>query len=67
MLFLQTISKELNNEWYPKKRVKPNEIEVTKKRRKIYDMRLKLREESFRNYHKAVLLDDFNVFKNMAQ
>lgn len=55
--------KELNNEWYPKKRVKPNEIEVTKKRRKIYDTRLKLREESFKNYHKAVLADDFNVFK----
>lgn len=53
--------KEKNGEWRPKKRVEANEG-ISPKRKKIYDQRVTLMEESYSAYKNAAKKDDFNVF-----
>src|SRR5690606_2882560 len=53
--------KDKDNEWRPNKRVKPSN-EHSSKRKKIYEKRTFLSQESFRAYKMAEKQNDFNVF-----
>lgn len=55
--------KNKGNEWVPDKRVKPQRISK-RKRRKIYELREKLREESHKYFLNAKMKDDINIFFN---
>ncbi|MCF8009646.1 MAG: Coenzyme F420 hydrogenase/dehydrogenase, beta subunit C-terminal domain [Halanaerobiales bacterium] len=58
--------KDLNNQWRPRKRVEASD-NIPKQRRKIYEMRLRLTEYSYKNYYKAIEEDDYRIFiKNMS-
>lgn len=51
-----------NNEWVPEKRVKPGEFEVNEKRKKVYDLREQISEESHIAFKKALDENNLNVF-----
>lgn len=55
--------KDEKNEWRPKKRVDACK-DINRKRKKIYEMRVKLYEESYKAYKIAEEKDDFNEFIN---
>ena len=50
------------NEWYPPKRVSLNKIELTEKRKLIYDLREKIAAKSHLSFRKALNNNDLNVF-----
>ncbi len=54
--------KEKIGEWYPKKRVAPNEFEIDKKRRKIYQLREDIASRSHIQFYEALKKNDFNHF-----
>lgn len=51
-----------NNEWRPHKRIKANS-NISSRRKRIYDMRLMLREQSYIGFKKALDNDDFRAFE----
>jgi coenzyme F420 hydrogenase subunit beta len=53
--------KDKNNEWRPQKRVKPSN-NLSTKRKRIYEERIKLSQESFKAFKAAELANDFQVF-----
>lgn len=53
--------KEQENEWIPKKRVKPNS-DISDKRRRIQDLRKMISDQSHIQYQKALQRNDFNYF-----
>jgi coenzyme F420 hydrogenase subunit beta len=56
--------KDIKNEWRPKKRVKAKNG-LSSKRKKIYEKRIQLKNESFFAFKKAVVLDEFDIFKEL--
>lgn len=54
--------KELSGEWYPKKRIKPGEFEIEKKRKKIYDLREEMGKQSHHSFLNALKKDDLSLF-----
>lgn len=54
--------KQQNGELYPTKRIVPSN-NIPEKRKKIYEARIKLVEESFKAYHAAEKTNDFDDFK----
>ena len=52
--------------WYPPKRIRPSAA-IPRLRRKIYLMRLLLREESFNAFRKAKMSGEFEVFRAKMQ
>ncbi|TPE68973.1 Coenzyme F420 hydrogenase/dehydrogenase, beta subunit C-terminal domain [Halalkalibacterium halodurans] len=55
--------KDINKQWRPKKRVEANS-RMSNKRKRIYEKRMLLSQESFKAYKVAEEAEDFNVFKN---
>lgn len=56
------------NKWYPQKRVKPNEFELSKKRKYMFDLREKIANKSHSAFYEALQKDDLNVFfKKMSR
>jgi coenzyme F420 hydrogenase subunit beta len=54
--------KEKKGEWYPPKRVKANEIKITRKRKKIYSLREKIARQSHFSALKALNAEDLSIF-----
>lgn len=55
--------KDEKNEWRPRKRVNPSN-NLSRKRKNIYEMRVKLYEESYKSYKIAEEKESFNEFIN---
>lgn len=55
--------KKMRGEWTPTKRVKVSMEGVSKRRRRIYEMRTTLKNESFVAFREAVTADDFQAFR----
>ncbi|GAL67509.1 coenzyme F420-dependent oxidoreductase [Jejuia pallidilutea] len=51
-------------EWVPKKRVEPGEFDISSKRKRIYDLREKLAEDSHIFFHEALVKNDPSLFKS---
>jgi len=58
--------KKQQNEWYPQKRVEPSS-KINKKRKKIYEGRLKLNKMSFEAFQQAKKSNDFSEFTGKMQ
>jgi len=54
--------KEKLNEWYPQKRIKANEFKISKKRKRIYELREKIAEVSHIAFYNALQKIDLNLF-----
>lgn len=66
-LSLRLSHKEEKKEWYPKKRVKPGEFQLTPKRKKIYNLREEIAINSHEEFYKALNKNDLSIFKkNMS-
>jgi coenzyme F420 hydrogenase subunit beta len=53
---------EQQKKWYPRKRVKPGQFDVTEKRRKIFDLREKIAEKSHVYFLEALEQQDLSIF-----
>lgn len=56
------MKKERKGLWYPKKRVKPNEFQISFKRKLVYDLREKIAKKSHVAFVKALQKNDLKVF-----
>jgi len=54
--------KEAVVEWYPSKRVKANDYQLSKSRKKIYDLREEIASQSHSSFLRAIKKDDLNLF-----
>ena len=54
--------KEGKNEWYPEKRVKAGDYNISNKRKKIYSLREKIAEQSHISAYKALHNNELNIF-----
>ncbi len=54
--------KERKNEWYPEKRVKANEFNISRKRKYIYALREKIAQKSHLAFYKALEKNDLSIF-----
>jgi coenzyme F420 hydrogenase subunit beta len=56
--------KELKKEWYPPKRVSPDQYSLDSKRKLIYDLREEISEKSHISFLKALRNNDLSIFYN---
>lgn len=61
-LSLRIAKKEINNNWYPNKRVIGNEYKLTKKRKTIYSLREEIAKQSHISFLNALSKNDITVF-----
>lgn len=54
--------KRAKGEWCPPKRIKPNQHLISKKRKRIYDIREKIATESHKAFAKAIEMNKLSVF-----
>jgi len=62
-LSLRILQKEKNKEWYPKKRVQPGEFELSKKRKKIYNLREEIANKSHQEFYNSLVNNNLSSFK----
>lgn len=62
-LSFRIAKKELSNNWYPQKRIKANQYEISKKRKQIYSMREEIAKQSHISFLKALDNNQLNIFK----
>ena len=54
--------KEINNSWYPTKRIKANQFKISNKRKLIYSLREKIARQSHISSFNALMKNDLNIF-----
>jgi coenzyme F420 hydrogenase subunit beta len=61
-LSFRIANKEASSQWYPPKRVVPNEFKITRKRKRIYSLREKIAAQSHISALRALNEGDINIF-----
>jgi coenzyme F420-reducing hydrogenase beta subunit len=58
---------ERNRRWYPPKRVKPKSFHINRKRKQIYDLRMKMTSRSHELFKEAKKAGEFKIFQDGMQ
>lgn len=56
--------KELSNNWYPQKRIKANQYEISKRRKQIYSLREQIARQSHTSFLKALNNNQLSIFQD---